>query len=125
MNIFKKHWPVILMAVIWICSCIDFRWIGATDGDALGFSILFFGILMPLCSLTLSVWYGYRIRSPRKWLITIGCGIAGMLIVTVSTGDYEIWYYRDFGLWNLILSLAGMAVGSLIYRIRNRTKTDA
>jgi putative Mn2+ efflux pump MntP len=101
------------MAVIWVCCIIDWRLLGATDGDALGFSILFFGILMPICSLVLSVWYGYRVQNVLKWLIVIACGFAGVMIVAVSTGDFDLWSNKELGLMSLVPAAVGMLIGSV------------
>ncbi|MBQ9014543.1 MAG: hypothetical protein IJ109_00350 [Firmicutes bacterium] len=120
MLLIKRHWPVILMAIVWICSIIDWRWIGTTDGDALGFSILFFGILMPLCSFVLSIWYGYRVRVLRKWLIVFACGIAGVLIVAISTGDFSFWHNKELGLMSLVPSAIGMIIGSGVWKLLHR-----
>lgn len=114
MKLLKNHWPVILMAAVWIWCILDWRWINSTEGDALGFSILFFGILMPVCSLILSIWYGYRIRGIQKWLIVIACGLAAVLLVAVSTGDFDFWQNKELGLMSLIPSAIGMLIGSVI-----------
>lgn len=104
------------MAIIWVGCIIEWRLLSATDSDTLEFSILFFGILMPLCSFVLSIWYGYRIRNSLKWLIVIACGFAGVLIVAVSTGDFDFWSNKELGLISFVSAAVGMLVGSVIRR---------
>ena len=116
----KNHWPVVVTAIIWIGSVFDFRIIGASSSDALGMGLLFFYILMPLCALVTSLWYGYKLHKHTKWLIVIILGLLEMFVVTTSTGDWDFRYYWSMGFWTLIPAAIGMAIGSLAERSRRK-----
>ena len=108
----KNHWPVIVTALVWIGSVFDFRFMGVSESDALGMGLLFFYILMPVCAFIASLWYGYKLSGNKKWLIVIAFGLAEVLVITASTGDWDFSYYWSMGFWTAIPAAVGMLIGT-------------
>ncbi|MCR5395848.1 MAG: hypothetical protein K6E64_00115 [Lachnospiraceae bacterium] len=120
MKILKSHWPIILMLAAFV-YCI-YEWlVGASEdtGGVIAFYIVGFGIILPLCSLILSAWYGYRLRSGKKWLIAIAC-VTPCIIMTIICGDYKFWENWGMELLSVIAGCVGMLIGSSIWKIKNK-----
>ena len=67
----RKHWPVLFTALAVIISVII--GIAASNSSDTGYAILagvvIFMFLFPLAGAVIGGWYGWRIRSPLKWLL--------------------------------------------------------
>ncbi len=120
MKLLKTHWPVLLMLVaIIICT---YEWVANAASDTGGvivFYIVGFGLILPVCSFILSLWYGYIFRCTKKWLIPVACAIP-CIIMTLICGDYKIWENWAFDILSVFLGLIGMAIGNFIWKHRQQ-----
>ena len=114
MKLLKNHWPIALIAIVWLGSVLAFRMLEANGSDALGMGILFFYILMPFCALVTSLWYGHKLSQKTKWLIVVVLGLLEVLVITSSTGDWDFGYYWIMIFWTAIPAAIGMAIGSMV-----------
>lgn len=114
-----RHWPIILMALATIVCAVEWFGPGQDDtGAAIVVYFVGFILLLPLCSFILSIWYGYRLRSLLKWIITLACGLPSIFLVGIVTKDYKFWTYWQIGLYSLAAALLGMLIGNGIWKLR-------
>ena len=81
MKYIKEHWPVALYIIALVVSLIE--WIINDTSDSGVVFVLFVMIIiimLPLCAFILSIWYGYRLRDKRKWLIPLACVVPPIII---------------------------------------------
>lgn len=90
-EVLKNHWPVVITAVAGICCMVQFAALPDNE-DPLGFIITYFGIVIPICALIASVWYGYRMKGIYKWGIVIGYGLLEFVLVLIASGEWEMEY---------------------------------
>ena len=114
MKSMSSHWPAVLTFLVWSACFFDFRVIGSEGSDALGRGLLYFYILMPICALVTSLWYGYMLVEKSKWLIVPVFGALEVLLILLCSGDWDVGYYLRMSLWTMIPSAIGMIIGSVI-----------
>ena len=68
----KKHWPLLFTILIVIISIIlGVTASNSTDtGVAIAFGVITFMFLFPLAGAVLGGWYGWKMKSPWKWLLS-------------------------------------------------------
>ena len=81
----KKHWPVGFALITVIASIIlaVFACHSTDAGYAILTSVVTFMFLFPLAGVLIGVWYGWRLRSWKKWLIppaVYGCVVLYMVL---------------------------------------------
>ena len=120
----SKQSKLILIAtylVIWGTSLIVFWFL--TDGaDALGYSIMFLGVLLPVATFVISLLIGKNNYWGRwKWGGALILGIMYMLAeyATFSTANmisFDKFNVPEFGMIvvGMIISIIGMGIGALI-----------
>lgn len=128
----KNKPSIIILAaaylLIWIISLIVF-WFFSSGSDAMGYSILFLWMLLPLTTFVISLLIG---KNPYwgnwKWLSTLAFGIMYMLAeyTTFSAANmaaFDKFNPPHFGiiLVGAIISAAGMGIGSCIHYFRKHT----
>ena len=127
-----KLTKVVLTAVylgIWAISLIVF-WLFISGSDAMGYSLMFLWILLPVTTLVISLVIGknnYR----GKWLFAVIFGIMYMLAEYATFQAANMAASDKFNMPSLemipvgvIISLVGLGIGSLIDHFHNRSKTD-
>ena len=67
----KKHWPLLFTILVVIISIIlGVTASNSTDtGVAIVFGVITFMFLFPLAGAVLGGWYGWKMKSPWKWLL--------------------------------------------------------
>ena len=126
MKYLKEHWPVLLVVVTTIYCLIEWIVSGSRDaGDVIFFFILCYGFIIPLSLLIASLWYGYKIRNSKKWLICLGFCIPGILLLIIAAKSLLIFASLPFIIPSFMASLAGMALGCLIWKARHMENTPA
>lgn len=128
----RKHRNIIsvlVFIIIWVISLIDF-WAIMSPSDALGFSILFLFILIPVATFVSSLLISKN-NYPSKliWVCPIFFGIMYMLseYLTFSLSNMiatEKFLVPQFSmiLFGSIISLIGFFVGLLIAKIKNLSR---
>lgn len=126
----KKHWPIlftILMVVISIALGIAAS--HSTDtGYAIAVGVVIFMVLFPLAGAVLGGWYGWRIRSPLKWLLAPAAflGVCLFLLATdliTGSGSMEIDTYGGVSSPTGAACLAAEAVAAVIsWAVRRRNR---
>ena len=119
-KLIKYSWPVIMAAALCFCCVRDWRRVLAENGDELDFSLLYFLLLTPACSLILSLWYGYILRSAYKWIIVLACGVGAAMLSAFSSGCYAFWEEWRLGIISLVCALVGMSIGSGLWKLGHR-----
>ena len=113
--------------LVWAAAPVTFwGFTGATD--AMGFSLLFFYLLFPLAHIALSAVLGAdRFLGKGKWLFPLAFGAAEMLAYYVtfdaawmSTTGVFTWPQFELFFFGALLSLAGLALGTLFAFLRRR-----
>ena len=125
MKLFKAHWPLLLFLAAMV-YCV-YEWVvnaSSDTGGVIAFYIIGFGLVLPLCSLILSAWYGYRLRSRSKWLIAVGCAIP-CIIMTVICGDFKFWENWQMELLSVVAGLIGMLIGSGLWKMKHKKDEDS
>lgn len=128
----QKLSAVILLAVylaVWAFSLIMF-WCFTGSGDAMGYSILFLWLLLPVTTFLISLLLGCNgaVRAAKwKWLLPAAFGLLYMLAEygTFSLANMISNEYSHFNLPNIsmlfrgaLYSLAGLALGTCIGKKR-------
>ena len=127
-----KLTKVILTAVylgIWAFSLIVF-WFFISGSDAMGYSLMFLWILLPVTTFVISLVIGknnYR----GKWLFAVIFGIMYMLAEYATFQAANMAASDKFNMPSLemipvgvIISLVGLGIGSLIDHFHNRSKIN-
>lgn len=125
---------VILIATylaIWAFALIVF-WCFTTGSDAMGYSLLFFYIVLPVSTLVISTLLTKGGAFGRlRWLLPLGFGLmhllaeyatfslANMIYIGFARINPPAWDYFLFG---AIISLIGIGIGTLLSRIGKRKK---
>ncbi len=125
----KKHWPVVFAVLVVIVSAIlGIYASNSTDaGVAIVVGVIIFLLLLPLAGAVIGAWYGWRIRSPRKWLLAPAVFLG--VILLLAAGDLlsgsepmEADTYLYTGSITGIVCLAAEAVLSAIARLAGRSR---
>ena len=125
----KKHWPVLFAILVVIISFI----LGivashsADAGVAIAVGVLTMLILFPLAGAVVGGWYGWKARSPLKWLIAPAAYLGFILYMVIedliyNTGSMEIGAYCTIGLFTGIAFLAVEAITAAIAWLARRAK---
>ena len=125
MKCIKDNWPVLLMLAASV-YCI-YEWVTNASSDAGGvivFFIVCFGIIMPICSLVVALWYGYRLRSRFKWLIAFACCIPCIVIRMISSGIHKLLEALFFVPVTLIAAIVGIFAGSAVWNMKHKQIED-
>ena len=112
MNKLKYCLPTILPAAVFLWGFFSFKTAGPGVFDGIAYGLLFFYILMPLCSFLISIWYGIVIKSIFKWLIVPLMGLIELLYITACTGDWDPGYYSVMMLLAAVPSAVGLWLGT-------------
>ena len=113
--------------LVWAAAPVTY-WCFTGATDAMGFSLLFFYLLFPLAHIALSAVLGADNSLGRgKWLFPLAFGAAEMLAYYVtfdaawmSTTGVFTWPQFELFFFGAILSLAGLALGTLFAFLRRR-----
>ncbi|HJA18351.1 MAG TPA: hypothetical protein H9959_00465 [Candidatus Mediterraneibacter ornithocaccae] len=123
---------IILIAVylgIWTLSLLSF-WMFDSGSDALGYSIMYLWILLPVTTFVVSLIIGINnYWGHKKWFIAIGFGVMYML---AEYGTFSAANVISFGKLNVpefimipigaVISLLGMGLGVWIKRLISQVK---
>lgn len=125
----SKIFVIVGYLVIWVIAIIAFRFF--TDGsNALGFSLLYLWIILPLTTFIVSLLIGVNhFWGNKKWLASIVLGIMYMLAEYCTFSAANMIEFKKFYmprlsmiLGGVIISLIGLAVGHLIYYIQKKNR---
>lgn len=123
----KKHWPVLfsLLAVL-ISVILMLIAINSTDtGYAILAMVTTFMFLFPLSSALVGGWYGWKMSSPRKWILP-SIVYAGTIVylfmwnVLTQSDLLEIDSYMLIGIPSCLACLIAEIILSIIVKIRNK-----
>lgn len=129
----RNKWSKLIMIlaylVIWGGGLTAF-WVFQAASDAMGFSLAFLWILLPVTTLVLSILIGARhYWRNRKWFAALGFGIMYMLAEYASFSVANMTTFNKFNLpnWGMILvgaivSIVGIGIGHMMY-LRNKNKS--
>ena len=89
----RKHWPVVfaLLAVVVSIILAVFAYRSTDAGYAIFTSVITFMFLFPLAGALIGAWYGWRLRSWKKWLIppaVYGCVVLYMVLAGLILRKY-------------------------------------
>ncbi|MCR5666463.1 MAG: hypothetical protein K6G01_06500 [Eubacterium sp.] len=113
--------------VIWALSLLIF-WVFLSPSDALGFSLVFLWIVIPVLTFVISFFIGKgNLLGHYKWLSCIGFGAMYMLLeyLTFSLANNIAFDKINAPVFSLLLagaviSLIGMEIGAFIYRHKKK-----
>lgn len=126
-NKLSRQLLIITYLVIWAFSLI-FYWFFTSGSDAMGYSLMFLWILLPVTTFVLSLLIGKAEHWGNcKWFASLAFGIMYMLAEygTFSASNmvaFDKFNMPRFGmiLGGAIISLLGMGLGALIRNLRSR-----
>lgn len=127
-NKFSKLILITTYIVIWAISLIEF-WLFTSGSDALGYSIMFLLILLPVTTFILSLLIGKNnYWGKLKWLSALAFGFMYMLAeyATFSTANmvsFNKFNMPDFSIFitGTIISVIGTGIGVAINRLKSRS----
>lgn len=113
--------------VIWLAAVL-YSWIFMDPGDALGYSIVVFWLLLPIATFVLSVMLGKRDAWGKyKWLSAIYFGIMLMLAEYMTFSLANMLAFPKFNMpafelffIGAVISLIGLAIGAVVHAIQFR-----
>lgn len=128
----KKHWPVVFAILVLIISII----LGivashSTDaGVAIAAGVISWMFLFPLAGALMGGWYGWKLRSPLKWLLAPAAylGVVLYLIVEsliVSADSMDLGAFLGIASFTGIACLAVEAVSSAIAWMARKNKKES
>ncbi len=125
----KKHWPILfaILAVI-ISIILGIVASHSTDtGVAILVGVIVYMFLFPLTGALIGGWYGWKIRSPLKWLIVPAVYLGFILYMVAEDYAYgaesmEMSSYLSVGSFTVIACLAVEAITSAIAWLARRKK---
>lgn len=128
----NKLSKIILIATylgIWALSLIAF-WIFSSGSDAMGYSIMFLWILLPVTTFIVSLFIGKdRHWGQGRWLLSIIFGIMYMLAEYATFSTANMIAFEKINIPELvmipigaIISLIGMGIGCGINQISSRSQ---
>ena len=123
---------IITYLVIWAFSLI-FYWFFTSGSDAMGYSLIFLWILLPVTTFILSLLIGKGDHWGRyKWISPL---IFGLMYMLAEYGTFSAANMVSFDKFNLpslgmipagaIISLLGIGLGTVIRKFRSRQKTNS
>ena len=125
----RKHWPVLVTALAVIISVII--GIAASNSSDTGYAILagvvIFMFLFPLAGAVIGGWYGWRVRSPIKWIAAPAVYLGVVVYLAASdllsgAGAMDMGTYWSIGSFAGIAALAVEAVSSAIAWLARRNR---
>lgn len=123
--------PILLYIIVWIL-CVCFFWL-FVHGDAFGYGVLVFFLLLPLAALVSSLLMGlYKGWKKRTWLFPLVPSAGHVLAdyVTFKLANTLATYNLNTPDWSLVLpglvyGLIGMIIGRIISRrLHNRISAN-
>ena len=127
----KKHWPI-LFTILMVIICIVFA-IAASNSTDTGYAILagvvIYMVLLPLSGAVIGGWYGWRIRSPLKWLLAPAAFLGACMFLLATdlisgSGAIETDTYASVSSFTGIACLATEVIAGVISRLVRRTKSQ-
>lgn len=131
----KKLSQTILIAahlVVWAFVLIAF-WLFTDPGDALGYSLVFLWIILPVATLAISFLIGINNHfGKQKWFLPVAFGFMHMLAeyATFSIKNMiAIEFARinapqfDLMLIGALFAVVGLGIGSLIYHVKSHCQS--
>ena len=128
----KRHWPILFaILVVIISTSLAIAASNSTDtGVVILVGVITYMFLFPAAGAVIGGWYGWRIRSPLKWLLAPGVCLAFFLYLAAEdliygTGSVEPGTYLS------LASLTGMAclvvevIASAVSRLAGKKKFHA
>jgi EamA domain-containing membrane protein RarD len=100
---------VFLLVALWGVFALN-------PGDALGYSLLNFYLIMPVTSLVAGAFMG-ALKTRLKWIYPVVFGALGVLVPCAVFGS--LWSVISL-FFAFIPALAGVLVGSVILKIRGK-----
>ena len=126
----RKHWPVAFALFTVIVSIIlaVFAYHSTDAGYAIFTSVVTFMFLFPLAGVLSGAWYGWRLRSWKKWLIppaVYGCVVLYMVLAGLILGAdlFDAESYLTLGALPALSCLAAELAASLIRWAANRMRS--
>lgn len=112
---------------IWLVAVLYF-WIFMDSGDALGYSIVVFGLILPVTTLILSLWIGKRGSWGKyRWISVIFFGVMYLITeyITFSLANMLSNQRLNMPAFELffvgaVISLIGLAIGAAVHAIQSR-----
>ncbi len=128
-NKFSKFILIITYLAIWAISLIVF-WFFISDSDAMGYSIMFFWVLLPVTSFVLSLLIGKNDYWGKwKWISAVVFGIMYMLAEYATFSAANMISFNninrpqfDMILIGAVISIVGLGIGVGINYLESRTK---
>lgn len=123
---------LILLAVylgIWALCLIVF-WLFLDPGDAMGYSLMFLIILLPVTTFVISVLIGRNSGWGKpRWLLSVVFGVMYMLAYYATFSAKNMAAFHKFNIPSfemipagVMISLTGMAVGAVVGRLMSKNK---
>ena len=125
----KKHWPVVFaVLVVIVCAILGIYASNSTDtGVAIVVGVIIFLLLLPLAGAVIGAWYGWRIRSPWKWLLAPAVYLGVFLYLSAEdlisgTGSIDPGVNWSVGSFTGIACLGAEIIASVIVWLIRRNK---
>ena len=123
----KNHWPVVFAILVVIISIIlGIAASNSTDaGVAILVGVICWMFLFPLAGAAIGGWYGWRIRSPLKWLLAPAAYLGFLLYMIAwqlisGVGSIDMKSYLIVGSLTGIACLAVEVATSVIAWLKRR-----
>ena len=124
---FSKLALVLSYLIIWTFAILFF-WVLSGSSDAMGYSLMFLWVILPVSTFIISFLISRNhYWGDRKWFLSLGFGVMYMLAeyATFSMANNVAFHKVNVPAFGMIIagaviSLAGMAIGHLIYRRRSK-----
>ena len=127
----KRHWPVLFAILTVIISIIlGIAAFHSTDaGVAIAAGVISLMFLFPLAGAAIGGWYGWRMKTPLKWLLApaVYLGVVLYLLVEdliAGAESVDMSAFLSIGLFAGIACLTVEAVTSAIAWLAGRNKRN-
>lgn len=123
------RWPLVLYLAVWAAAILAF-WCFTDPGDAMGYSVTFLWLLLPVTTFVLSLLIGkHDLWGKGKWLSAAAFGLMYMLAeyATFGAANMAAFHKLNAPSWGMLIagggiSLIGLAIGTLAGRRKARKK---